>query len=66
MLSIDTLTPADAAELLTRLAGRPDLAPGAAAAAEIARLCGYLPLAIRMLASQLRHHPARSAAELAD
>ncbi|HEY6478901.1 MAG TPA: tetratricopeptide repeat protein [Streptosporangiaceae bacterium] len=66
VLSIDTLTPADAAELLTRLAGRPGLAPGAAAAAEIARLCGYLPLAIRMLASQLRHHPARSAAKLAD
>jgi tetratricopeptide (TPR) repeat protein/transcriptional regulator with XRE-family HTH domain len=65
VLSIDTLTPADAAELLTRLADRPGLAPGAAAAAEIARLCGYLPLAIRMLASQLRHHPARSAADLA-
>ena len=32
---------------------------------QIARLCGYLPLAIGMLASQLRHHPARTAAELA-
>jgi hypothetical protein len=32
---------------------------------EITRLCGYLPLAIGMLASQLRHHPARTAAELA-
>ena len=30
---------------------------------EITRLCGYLPLAIGMLASQLRHHPAWTAAD---
>jgi tetratricopeptide (TPR) repeat protein/transcriptional regulator with XRE-family HTH domain len=65
VLSIGALTPADAAALLARLADRPGLTPGTAAAGEIARLCGYLPLAIRMLASQLRHHPARTAAELA-
>jgi hypothetical protein len=29
--------------------------------AEIARLCGYLPLAVGMLARQLHHHPAWSA-----
>ena len=37
--------------------------------AEITRLCGYLPLAIGMMARQLHHHPAWSvtgrAAELA-
>ena len=38
---------------------------GDAAVGEITRLCGYLPLAIGMLASQLRHHPAWTAAELA-
>src|SRR5215469_683299 len=38
---------------------------GDAAVQEITRLCGYLPLAIRMIASQLRHQPARSAARLA-
>jgi tetratricopeptide (TPR) repeat protein len=65
VLSVDTLTPADAAALLARLAGRPDLDPEAEAAAEIAGLCGYLPLAIGMLARQLRHHPARTGAELA-
>ena len=32
---------------------------------EITRLCGYLPLAIGMLASQLRHHPAWTAVSLA-
>jgi tetratricopeptide (TPR) repeat protein/transcriptional regulator with XRE-family HTH domain len=65
VLSLDTLAPADAAALLVRLAGRPDLVPGADATMQIARLCGYLPLAIGMLAGQLRHHPARKAAVLA-
>jgi tetratricopeptide (TPR) repeat protein/transcriptional regulator with XRE-family HTH domain len=65
VLSLETLGPADAAALLARLARRPDLISGADATREIARLCGYLPLAIGMLAGQLRHHPARSAAELA-
>jgi len=65
VLSVDTLTPADAAALLVRLAGRSDLGPETEAAGEIARLCGYLPLAIGMLARQLRHHPARTGAELA-
>ena len=35
------------------------------AVGEIARLCGYLPLAIGMLAGQLRHHPACTPAGLA-
>jgi tetratricopeptide (TPR) repeat protein/transcriptional regulator with XRE-family HTH domain len=65
VLSLDTLAPADAEALLARLARRPGLVPGADTTREIARLCGYLPLAIGMLAGQLRHHPARSAAELA-
>jgi hypothetical protein len=34
--------------------------------AEVSRLCGYLPLAIGMAASQLRHHPTWTAAQLAD
>jgi tetratricopeptide (TPR) repeat protein/transcriptional regulator with XRE-family HTH domain len=65
VLSIDTLDPADAAELLSRLADRPDLGPDADATAEIARLCGYLPLAIGMLGRQLKHHPARGGPEVA-
>ena len=65
VLSIDTLDPADAAALLSRLADRPDLGPDAAATAEIARLCGYLPLAIGMLGRQLKHHPARGGPEVA-
>jgi tetratricopeptide (TPR) repeat protein/transcriptional regulator with XRE-family HTH domain len=65
VISLDVLPTGEAAALLARLAGRPDLVFGDAAVAEITRLCGYLPLAIGMLASQLRHHPAWTAASLA-
>jgi tetratricopeptide (TPR) repeat protein/transcriptional regulator with XRE-family HTH domain len=63
--SLNTLPPDQAALLLARLAGRTDLGPETGPAQEITRLCGYLPLAIGMLARQLRHHPARTGAELA-
>jgi tetratricopeptide (TPR) repeat protein len=61
-VSLDTLSPADAAALLVRLAARPGLGPGDRGVREIARLCGFLPLAVGMVARQLRHHPAWSAA----
>jgi tetratricopeptide (TPR) repeat protein/transcriptional regulator with XRE-family HTH domain len=68
-ISLDTLPPGEAAGLLVQLAVRPGLSPADPAVAEITRLCGYLPLAIGMLARQLHHHPAwtpaRRAAELA-
>jgi tetratricopeptide (TPR) repeat protein/transcriptional regulator with XRE-family HTH domain len=65
VVSLDTLPPGEAAALLARLAGRPTLTAGDPAVNEITRLSGYLPLAIGMLASQLRHHPAWTAAALA-
>jgi len=58
VISLDTLPPEEAGGLLARLAARSGLRPGDAAAGQITRLCGYLPLAIGMIASQLRHHPA--------
>jgi tetratricopeptide (TPR) repeat protein/DNA-binding XRE family transcriptional regulator len=61
-ISLDTLPPREAAALLVRLAGRTGLSPEDPAVCELTRLCGYLPLAIGMLARQLRHHPAWSAA----
>ena len=68
-ISLDTLPPDEAAALLVRLAGRAGLSPDDPAVAEITRLCGWLPLAIGMVARQLHHHPAwslqRRAAELA-
>jgi tetratricopeptide (TPR) repeat protein/transcriptional regulator with XRE-family HTH domain len=57
-ISLDTLPPEEAAALLVRLAGRPGLSPADPAVAEITQLCGFLPLAIGMLARQLHHHPA--------
>src|SRR3984885_11739715 len=65
VLSLGTLSPAEAVTLLARLADRSDLGSETGPAGEIARLCGYLPLAIGMLARQLRHHPARNGGELA-
>ena len=64
-ISLDTLSPGEAATLLARLAARPGTLAGDATVAELTELCGYLPLAIGMLASRLRHHPARTAAGLA-
>jgi len=57
-ISLDTLPPGEAAGLLVRLAVRPGLSSADPGVREIARLCGYLPLAIGMLARQLYHHPA--------
>ena len=64
-ISLDILPPGDAAALLARLADRPSVRAGDAAVDEIIRLCGYLPLAIGMLARQLHHHPAWTVAGLA-
>jgi tetratricopeptide (TPR) repeat protein len=68
-VSLDTLPPDEAAALLVRLAARPGLSAVDPPVATITRLCGYLPLAIGMVARQLHHHPAWSpaarAAELA-
>jgi tetratricopeptide (TPR) repeat protein/transcriptional regulator with XRE-family HTH domain len=64
-ISLDTMPPEEAAVLLARLAARPDVRAGDVAVGQITRLCGYLPLAIGMLASQLRNHPVRTCAGLA-
>jgi tetratricopeptide (TPR) repeat protein/transcriptional regulator with XRE-family HTH domain len=65
VISLDTLAPQEAAALLIRLAGRPGLQPGDIAVGEITRRCGYLPLAIGLIASQLRHHRAQTAGSVA-
>jgi len=65
VISLDTMPPDEAAQLLARLAARPDVGPADSGVAEIARRCGYLPLAIGMLARQLHHHPAWTPASLA-
>jgi tetratricopeptide (TPR) repeat protein/transcriptional regulator with XRE-family HTH domain len=68
-ISLDTLPAGEAGALLVRLAARPGLSPDDPAVGEITRRCGFLPLAVGMVARQLHHHPAWSvagrAAELA-
>ena len=65
VVTLETLPPDDAAELLIRLAGRAELDPGNAAVGELCRQCGYLPLAIGMLARRLHHHPSWEIEDLA-
>ena len=64
VVSLDTLPPGEAAELLARLVGRADVAADDPGVAQIAALCGYLPLAIGMIGRQLAHHPAWTPAGL--
>lgn len=61
-VSLDVLSPQESAELLARASGDPGgpegrLARDPAAAAEVLRLCGRLPLALRLAAARLRHRP---------
>ena len=64
-ISLGTLPPGEAADLFVGLAARPGLQPADAAVTQVARLCGYLPLAIRLVAARLRHHPAWKVTDLA-
>jgi tetratricopeptide (TPR) repeat protein len=64
-INLDMLPPAEAAHLFVRSARRPGLRPDDGAVAETVRLCGYLPLAIRLAAARLEHHPARTVSDLA-
>ncbi len=65
VISLDTPPAAEAAQMLARLADRPGLRLEDPAVAELIDLCGCLPLAIGMAASQLRHHPVWTVADLA-
>ncbi|WP_075018085.1 ATP-binding protein [Actinacidiphila rubida] len=61
-VSLAVLTPEESAELLARASGDPRgpdgrLARDPDAAAEVVRLCGRLPLALRLAAARLRHRP---------
>jgi tetratricopeptide (TPR) repeat protein/transcriptional regulator with XRE-family HTH domain len=60
VISLDILPPGEAAQLLARLTARAGIDATDPAVGEITRLCGYLPLAIGLIASQLRHHPAQT------
>ncbi|QHC23595.1 ATP-binding protein [Streptomyces sp. GS7] len=63
-LSLGVLSEAEACALVARIAGHDRVADAPEAVAEIAELCGYLPLAIRMAAARLAHRPAWTAEDL--
>jgi DNA-binding SARP family transcriptional activator/tetratricopeptide (TPR) repeat protein len=65
LVSLDLLSPPDAVALLRAVAGPGRIPAGDPLAGEVAGLCGYLPLALRIAASLLRHRPAWSMEHLA-
>ncbi|MET7424927.1 BTAD domain-containing putative transcriptional regulator [Dactylosporangium sp. NPDC005555] len=64
-VSLDVLSPAEARRLITAVVGARAVADPAATA-QVADLCGYLPLALRLAAARLAHRPSWTVADLAD
>lgn len=56
-LRLDVLTPQEASALLGQLVGRGRVAAEPEVAAEITRMCGWLPLALRVIAARLAARP---------
>ncbi|MER7846046.1 BTAD domain-containing putative transcriptional regulator [Kitasatospora sp. NPDC096077] len=56
-LRLGVLSPVDSVEVLGRIAGRDRVADAPEAAGELARLCGGLPLALRISAVRLAERP---------
>ena len=65
-VGLDVLRPDPALALLARIAGAERVAAEPALAADIVRLCGYLPLAIRIAGARLAAHGHWSLAHLAE
>ena len=63
-LRLDVLTPAEARELLTYLLGADRVRTEERAVAELAELCAYLPLALRITAANLGEHTVAEYGEL--
>ncbi|HEX4818494.1 MAG TPA: BTAD domain-containing putative transcriptional regulator [Nonomuraea sp.] len=56
--SLPPLAEGDAIQLFKTVAGEPERTRDAGAVAQVAALCGYLPLAIRLVATRFSHRPA--------
>ncbi|GGO63896.1 AfsR/SARP family transcriptional regulator [Nonomuraea cavernae] len=65
LVDLDVLEAGQAVELLGRMVGAARIAAEAAAARELARLCGYLPLALRITGARLITHAGWTVTELA-
>lgn len=65
-LSVDVLSHEHAVELLSKIVGTSAVAAEPEATDEVARLCGHLPLALRICGAKLVARPHRRIGELAD
>jgi DNA-binding SARP family transcriptional activator/Tfp pilus assembly protein PilF len=65
-LTLDVLAPDDAVDLLGEVVGARRVAAEPAAAGQIARDCGYLPLALRIAAANLHDLPGQRLAAYAE
>ena len=65
-ISLDVLPPTEAIDLFARVAGPERAAVEPEPVAAVVRLCGYLPLAIRVAAARLRSRPTWTVAHLAE
>ncbi|MDX6758984.1 MULTISPECIES: AfsR/SARP family transcriptional regulator [Streptomyces] len=69
-IDLDVFNAEESGALIERIAGRHRVAGDEATTAEVARLCGYLPLAVRIAAARLAQHSqggiTRFARRLAD
>lgn len=63
-IALDVLEPADAIALLVRVAGDRAAGAGQQVIEDIVRLCGFMPLAIRIIAARLRISRSATAATL--
>ena len=63
-LALGVLTPHEAASLFTRIVGK-QRCPDRSQVDAVVRACGWLPLAVRIVAGRLRHDPAATVAALA-
>jgi tetratricopeptide (TPR) repeat protein/transcriptional regulator with XRE-family HTH domain len=61
-LTLDVLPPEEAVSLLAGVLGRARVAAEPEAVAQLAEVCGFLPLALRIAAANLACHPERSIA----
>lgn len=64
-ITLSPLPADDATELISRVVGKPRAQAEPAAVASLARLCGYLPLALRIAAERAARHPRRTIEDLA-
>ncbi|MDX3451625.1 BTAD domain-containing putative transcriptional regulator [Streptomyces sp. ME02-8801-2C] len=65
-IGVDVLTPREARLLLVRTVGAARVDADPQAAADLARACGHLPLALRIAAANLGHSPDHTLREQAD